>query len=297
LGGYGWFDYSKKKQERINSNNGLSFCFVFGSRKLGSKVVRLFKSTSSGKNPLPNQPLKTLYFCPMWGLESLSYAEAAKRVKAAGYDGMEIAAHYGYTNLGKMSITYRQNVDTINFLRDKYKLIQKRGEHFFLSDTIDFPEKPYYERLIQKQRQILFPINLGGPVQTMMTGTIGLSLLLLNKRWWKGKKTLSLSAWLVVFAALFWLRQSFNFVMATYSMLVRGHWSSRMDEVKIANYLHLWPATISLVTGLAGLGVLAFVALRVIPGSQRLTFLIGGLIGGSLGFWIWLSWIGPKLMP
>lgn len=28
----------------------------------------------------------------MWGLESLSYAEAAKRVKAAGYDGMEIAA-------------------------------------------------------------------------------------------------------------------------------------------------------------------------------------------------------------
>ena len=28
----------------------------------------------------------------MWGMESLSYPEAAKRVKAAGYDGMEIAA-------------------------------------------------------------------------------------------------------------------------------------------------------------------------------------------------------------
>jgi len=28
----------------------------------------------------------------MWGLESLSYADAAKQVKAAGYDGMEIAA-------------------------------------------------------------------------------------------------------------------------------------------------------------------------------------------------------------
>lgn len=28
----------------------------------------------------------------MWGLENLSYPEAARRVKTAGYDGMEIAA-------------------------------------------------------------------------------------------------------------------------------------------------------------------------------------------------------------
>ncbi len=31
----------------------------------------------------------------MWGLESLGYAEAARRVKAAGYDGMEIAVWDG----------------------------------------------------------------------------------------------------------------------------------------------------------------------------------------------------------
>lgn len=36
--------------------------------------------------------MKTLFFCPMWGLESLPYPEAARRVKTAGYDGMEIAA-------------------------------------------------------------------------------------------------------------------------------------------------------------------------------------------------------------
>ncbi len=36
--------------------------------------------------------MKTLFFCPLWGMENLAYAEAAKRVKAAGYDGMEIAA-------------------------------------------------------------------------------------------------------------------------------------------------------------------------------------------------------------
>lgn len=33
----------------------------------------------------------TKFFCPLWGMESLGIAEAAKRVKAAGYDGMEVA--------------------------------------------------------------------------------------------------------------------------------------------------------------------------------------------------------------
>ncbi|MDB5240231.1 MAG: xylose isomerase [Spirosoma sp.] len=39
--------------------------------------------------------MKTLFFCPMWRMESSPYAEAVQRVKAAGYDGMEIAAEPG----------------------------------------------------------------------------------------------------------------------------------------------------------------------------------------------------------
>ncbi len=35
--------------------------------------------------------MKTLFYCPYWGMESLGLAEAARRVKAAGYDGMEVA--------------------------------------------------------------------------------------------------------------------------------------------------------------------------------------------------------------
>lgn len=35
--------------------------------------------------------MTTTFFCPYWGLENLSYADAARNVKAAGYDGMEIA--------------------------------------------------------------------------------------------------------------------------------------------------------------------------------------------------------------
>ena len=35
--------------------------------------------------------MKTLFYCPFWGMESMPLAEAAKKVKAAGYDGMEVA--------------------------------------------------------------------------------------------------------------------------------------------------------------------------------------------------------------
>lgn len=215
----------------------------------------------------------------------------------AKYYGFDATIHYGYTDFGKMPTHYRQNAEAIKALRDKYKLIKKRGEHYFLADSVDFPEKPYYETLVQQQQQTLFPIHLGGPVQTMMTGTIGWGLLILNRKWWRGKKPLPVAIWLVIFVALFWLRQSFNFMMAVYAMLMKGEWSSRMDEVKIANDLQLWPATISLITGLVGLYVLAFISLRVVPKTQRLTFLVSGLVGGLLGFWIWLGWLGPKLMP
>jgi len=34
--------------------------------------------------------MKLVFLCPYWGLEHLSYHEAAKKVNAAGYDGMEI---------------------------------------------------------------------------------------------------------------------------------------------------------------------------------------------------------------
>ena len=35
--------------------------------------------------------MKFAFFCPKWGMEDLSNEAAAKKVKAAGYDGMEIA--------------------------------------------------------------------------------------------------------------------------------------------------------------------------------------------------------------
>lgn len=73
-------------------------CWILDVRVNSNYIVQ--RLTSSVHYPFfANFPaMKTLYFCPMWGMESLTYTEAAKRVKAAGYDGMEIAAPAGKRN-------------------------------------------------------------------------------------------------------------------------------------------------------------------------------------------------------
>lgn len=215
----------------------------------------------------------------------------------AKYYGFDASVHYGHTSFDQMPVAFRRDNDSIQAWQIKYHLVHQIDDRYVVVDTVAFPQKQRYQALVKKQQQILLPIHLGGPAQTMLTGTLGVGLLLINRRWWQQKPQLRVGVWLVVFMALFWLRQLFNLVMATFTVLRQGQWSARLDEVLIARNLHLWPASISLVTGLVGLGVLSFITLRVIPASQRPTFIGAGLLGGTFGFWLWLVWLGPKLLP
>lgn len=211
--------------------------------------------------------------------------------------GFKASIHYNHASLEDLSPAFKQNDDTIQALRNQYHLVHKQADQYVLVDSIDFPQKQRYQALLRQQQRLLFPVHLGGPAQTMATGTIGVALLLMNRHWWRGKPSLKSWVWGIIFGALFWLRQLFNLTIATYSVLVGSQWSTRMDETKLALDLQLWPATISVVSGLVGLGVLVFITLRVIPSSQRLTFIGSGLVGGTLGFCLWLVWLGPQLMP
>jgi hypothetical protein len=136
-------------------------------------------------------------------------------------------------------------------------------------------------------------IRIGGPLQTMLTGTIGLILLFLWRKKFNINRNLLWSQWLLVFITLFWLRQSANMIMGIGSLNKLG----RNDESRIAYYLK-WPLpSISIATGCIGLLVLAIVVFKFIPNKQRVTFLLAGLIGGIIGFWLWLIKLGPILMP
>ncbi|MBO0936033.1 hypothetical protein J2I47_05690 [Fibrella sp. HMF5335] len=215
----------------------------------------------------------------------------------AKYYGFDASIHYGSTHFNGTPEWFSQASDTIHKLDLKYQLYKKRGDLFHFGSTVNFQEKSYYSLLRQQQRKIMFPINLGGPAQTMITGTIGLAVLIARKRWWQDKQVLDLRTWFFIFLTLFWLRQSFNMIMSLYSLMQGKKWSVQMDETKLATYLQLWVPSISLMTGFVGFIVLGFITLKVVPETQRFTFILAGLVGGLFGFWLWMSWLGPIVLP
>lgn len=142
-----------------------------------------------------------------------------------------------------------------------------------------------------------FWIVFGGPLQTLLTGTIGLFLLYKYRESCLKASALSFGQWVLVFVALFWLRFSFNFVQSIPRWIQRGQLTGRSDEIRMARMLE-WPTwSVSLFLAVFGFLVLGWIVLKVIPKSQRLTFILAGLLGGIAGFVLWLDWLGPIVMP
>ncbi len=137
-------------------------------------------------------------------------------------------------------------------------------------------------------------MSAGGPIQTMLTGTIG---VLLSLRIPRNIERLSVLQWTIVFLALFWLRQSANLVVGSASLLISSKNSIRGDEIRLAYGFGLPGWSIALLTGMIGFGVLYYITFRVVPQQQRITFLAAGLIGGILGYIFWLHLLGPLIMP
>ena len=75
------------------------------------------------------------------------------------------------------------------------------------------------------------------------------------------------------------------------------NFSSGNDEIRLANYFDINKFSFTLPAAVIASLILAFVVFKVIPPTQRLTFMISGLIGGFLGFYLWLHLLGPILMP
>ncbi|MGV6832650.1 MAG: hypothetical protein ACWA5P_13945 [bacterium] len=79
---------------------------------------------------------------------------------------------------------------------------------------------------------------IGGPLQTIITGIIGLIIFWRRKK--INKNGLRLFDWLGVFLALFWLRQVFNLTISIFSELIKPDGSYfGGDEKKISELLIL----------------------------------------------------------
>lgn len=142
-----------------------------------------------------------------------------------------------------------------------------------------------------------FLLTLGGPLQTIFTGVLGLFLLYINRKRIKSLEKLKTIHWIYVLLSLFWLRQTANFVMWIRTYFIRGRFSKSMDEIKLARNLEMHEWSIIFPTAVLGFLITVYVIFRYIPLHQRFTFVLSGLIGGASGYYLWLESLGKIIMP
>ena len=161
------------------------------------------------------------------------------------------------------------------------------------------PEKEAYlayrKKLAHKNNTIKLLINLGGPLQTMLTGSLGGLML-----WRRRKKIATLGMrtadWFWVILAFFWSRQLANFLVVLKIFFIR-HRISRGDETRISRYFGWHLLTVNTITGIAAAAELLGVVFMIIPKTQRFNFILAGLCGSALGWLVWMGWMGPVLLP
>lgn len=140
-------------------------------------------------------------------------------------------------------------------------------------------------------------ITWGGPLQTMLTGTLGLLLLLLFRRSFQPEQPLTFWQWLLVFLSLFWLRQPANLAMGIGIWLFTRQMPGNDDETFLSDYYQLPASAILLLTALMGALILALVFFRFVPRGQRILFMASSLLGGVAGYTLWFYYLGPVIMP
>jgi FtsH-binding integral membrane protein len=202
-----------------------------------------------------------------------------------------VSKYLGY----EASINYQSSTHWDNDLDEYFKEVYKKYPNE-IKNNLDFPEKEKYRRTFEKYQSDNFWILLGGPLQTTLTGSLGLIFLLVYRHKFIKLDQITPIGWTLIFISLFWLRQVANLFMAILTFISKGKPSYRGDEIRLALHLDINIWTIQVVTGLIGLTVL-FIILRLLPKTIILTFLVSGMIGGTLGYYLWLIKFGQYIMP
>lgn len=198
---------------------------------------------------------------------------------------------YGFNpTIHYASASYGENPEYEEFL-SYYETNKEK-----IKSAAESPEKEYFRNKIQEHNRQYFIITLGGPIQTMLTGTVGILLLWFYRKRLHSNGKLKPLAWLCVFMAFFWSRQVLNFLMSLPNIFkTRKHY--RSDEPKISLYLDMPHWAFGMATAIVGALLLTWVVFYMIPKQQRLSFLCAGLVGSALGWFLWMDILGPVVLP
>jgi len=166
-----------------------------------------------------------------------------------------------------------------------------------IENGTNFSKKALFDELTNITNQHSLLIRMGGPLQTMTTGTIGFFILLYRRKN-NRHSPFNLIDWSSTFLSLFWLRQVYNYLVSIGHEIVlpNGHFFGG-DERYIANSLEIWSGSIATITAIIGFVISSIVIFRLIPKSYLHTFIIAGFIGGTVGYVIWFHALGPLILP
>ena len=198
--------------------------------------------------------------------------------------GYNTRLHYGSMNYENSE--FNRKMDSIYF-----------KNQFQIDNGIPFEQQAEFDEGLKKMDSDGLKITLGGPLQTIFTGIVGLVLLVFRKEKIR-EQGLNILDWLAVFLGLFWLREVFNLIHSLgFTILYdEGNYFGG-DEMYISKYFDLGSGTIPIVLGIIGFVVTSYIIFNILPDKFRLPIIISGFIGGVTGFVLWFYWLGPILLP
>jgi len=211
--------------------------------------------------------------------------------------GYETKLHYGSASTYPKGYLEDKDVIAFKSLTKNYVNIEYDSWPKDVKEKVEEYKNILQKRYWNKNSNENLLITIGGPLQTTLTGTIGL-LILIWRRKFIYKNGLKILDWFSVFLSLFWLREIFNLLTSIGGELIspNGTWFGG-DELYISRGLNLWSGTIPLILATFGTVIAIYIVFRIIPKKIRLTFILSGFIGGIVGLILWMNIIGPKILP
>lgn len=218
-------------------------------------------------------------------------------IAVAKYFGYETTLHYGSMNYYPKGYLEDNDLKELKSLTKDYVNVKYDSWPEEVKEKANEYSNVLQKRYWNEKSNNGLYVTLGGPIQTMLTGTIGL-LILLYRREFISRNGMKFLDWFAVFLSLFWLREVFNLVTSIGGELLspNGTWFGG-DEFYISQGLNLWNGTIPIILAIIGFAISFYVIFRILPHKIRLTFILSGFIGGISGFILWMDIIGPKILP